>query len=79
MAKKKHHPENSPALVIRYLRADPDQNEVVKKVRGKTEAVEWLEKFTKIEKEPKKYRFLWRWEDPQAALEYELEQLNKAN
>ncbi len=76
MPKQKHNPETSPAVVIRYLKKDSNQNEVVKKVRGESEAVQWLERLNKEENEPKKYGYLWQWKDPQAALDYDLAQLD---
>ncbi len=42
MLKQKHNPETSIAVIIRYLTKDSDQNEIVKKVNGQTEAVNWL-------------------------------------
>ncbi len=76
MSKQKHNPEASQAVVIRYLRQDSNQNEIVKKVRGRSEAVKWVERLNKGEKEPKKYGYLWQWKDPQAAFDYDLEKLD---
>jgi hypothetical protein len=77
MSKKKHDPKTAEALVIRYSNADPEKNEIVKSVKGQREAIKWLEKLSKEEKEKKKYSYLWRWKDPRAALEYDLRQLDR--
>ena len=77
MPKEKHDPKTSEAFVIRYLNANPEKNEIVKKVKGQKEAIKWLEKLSKEEKEKKKYSYLWRWKDPRAALKYDLEQLER--
>ncbi|MBA2749889.1 MAG: hypothetical protein H0U45_14475 [Tatlockia sp.] len=75
--RQQHDSDQSPALIIRYLRSDSNKNKVAKKVNGEREAVKWLEKLKKEETEPKKYGYLWRWENPQDALAYELEMLDK--
>ena len=77
MPKQKHNPDTSEALVVRYLIADPRKHKVVKRVKGKKAAIELTEKLKNGERQPGKYSYLWRWEDPRAALEYDLEQLDQ--
>lgn len=75
--KQHHNPKTSLALIIRYLKSDPNINEVAGTAEGENEAVKCLNKLKKEETEPKKYGYLWRWENPQAALAYELEMMDK--
>lgn len=77
MTTNDHNPATSLAVIIRYLRTNPDKNKIVEKVKGEKEAVKTLKKLNAEESEPKKYGYLWRWENPQAALEYQLKKLNK--
>jgi hypothetical protein len=69
----------STAFIVRYQVKDPAQNERVKIVRGEREALKSLDNFERAEKEPKKYRYLWQWKDPAAALAADLEKLSKGN
>lgn len=76
MTKKSGHgPDTSPALVVRYLKADPRKHRIVEKVSGQKEAAELVEKMRGVEKQPEEYDYLWRWEDPRAALEADLEEI----
>jgi hypothetical protein len=76
MAKKRgHDPDKSKALVVRYWKGDPRKHRIVKKVSGQKEAAELVEKLRGEEKKPDEYDYLWRWENPRAALEADLKQM----
>lgn len=79
MENEKHDPDKSKALIIRYLKKNPGKNEVLKEVFGEKSAVKELKQAQKSETEPHKYGYLWQWENPEAAHEYTLEQLDKKN
>lgn len=79
MADSEHDPQTSPANIIRYSRKDTKKTEIVKTVSGQKEALKWLESLSKAEKEPEEYRYLWQWEKPEAALAYDLRQLDISN
>ncbi len=73
MPEERHDPKSSTAYVIRYLKSNPGKNKIIKEVKGQKEAVKLLKELSEGEAEPKKYDYLWRWKDPQAALAYDLE------
>jgi hypothetical protein len=75
MPKHKHDPNTAMAFVVRYAKADPGKHKVIEKVKGQKAAIDLVEKLTKDEKQPEKFNYLWRWANPRAALEADLEQI----
>ena len=77
MENEKHDPKTSTAVIIKYLRKNPEKKEVVKEVAGEKNAVKELKLAQKTETKPDQYRYLWQWKNLQAAQDYFLEQLEK--